>query len=80
MRIAFGSCYGIEDHKSNIFETIAEDKPDLWIWLGDAAYVDTGDTIWSSLGISSPEGMDVDYVSERLRMTKEDAAGYSRLR
>ena len=47
IRIAFGSCYGIRDFKSDIFETIADDKPDLWIWLGDVAYVDGSD--WSSI-------------------------------
>ena len=45
MRIAFGSCYGIWDFESNIFETIADDQPDLWIWLGDVAYVDAHDIV-----------------------------------
>jgi hypothetical protein len=39
---AFGSCYnGINKHKSryDIFDTIHKNKPDLFIWLGDAAYI-----------------------------------------
>ena len=39
--IAFGSCnkfFGQE--KSDILYTIADLNPDIWIWLGDAAYID----------------------------------------
>ena len=38
LKIAFGSCYGKFD--TDIFETIAKDEPDVWIWLGDATYID----------------------------------------
>ena len=78
MKIAFGSCYGIWDFESNIFETIVKDKPDLWIWLGDVAYVDAPDII--SMGLRPTKGTSAKFVSERLRMTKEDAPGYARLR
>ena len=71
LRIAFGTCYGIWDYESNIFEKIADEKPDVWIWLGDVAYVDNPKTF---------VGMPAEYVSERLRQTKEDAPGYSRMR
>lgn len=40
LHIAFGSCYGIFGWESRIFETIAADEPDLFIWLGDVAYLD----------------------------------------
>ena len=40
IRVAFGSCYGIFTHTSDIFETIAAEKADLFVWLGDVAYVD----------------------------------------
>ena len=39
-KISFGSCYGLFGAKSDIFKAISEYKPDIWIWLGDAAYVD----------------------------------------
>ncbi len=38
----FGSCYnGVDHHKSryDIFDIIENNKPDLFIWTGDAAYV-----------------------------------------
>ena len=40
IKIAFGSCYGKPGKSNNIFETIAKDEPDVWIWLGDATYID----------------------------------------
>ena len=40
LRLAFGSCYGIFDYKSDIFRVISLNNPHLWIWLGDAAYTD----------------------------------------
>jgi hypothetical protein len=36
-RIAFGSCYGKDNLKSDIFDNILKTKPDLWVWIGDAA-------------------------------------------
>ena len=38
---AFGSCYGSLGAKTDIFKAIGEYNPDLWIWLGDSAYLDT---------------------------------------
>jgi hypothetical protein len=39
---AFGSCfYGRLSTRLDIFKTILLHKPELWVWLGDAAYVDT---------------------------------------
>ena len=61
IKLAFGSCYGIRDKKSNIFETIVKDEPDVWIWLGDVAYVDGAD--YYSIIFGAP--MDKDYVIER---------------
>jgi phosphodiesterase/alkaline phosphatase D-like protein len=40
LSIAFGSCYGMDNHTSQIFQTISEQSPDLFIWTGDAYYVD----------------------------------------
>jgi alkaline phosphatase D len=37
----FGSCYrGPKGWRQDIFQTINQNKPQLWLWLGDAAYVD----------------------------------------
>jgi len=39
-KLTFGSCWGLFDVSSTIFEDIADEESDLWIWLGDAAYLD----------------------------------------
>ena len=44
MKIGFGSCYdGMQlyaENGLNIIEDISKEDLDLWIWLGDFAYVD----------------------------------------
>ena len=69
LRIAFGSCYGIFSHESDIFNTIAADRPDLFIWLGDVAYVDNPKHFGP---------MPIEYIKERFEMTKT-APGYREL-
>ena len=46
IRIAFGSCYGPfeNDDTAEIFNVIVRDEPDVFIWLGDAVYLDLGST------------------------------------
>jgi hypothetical protein len=40
--IAWGSCYGVQDKRTDIFKSISQPSPpDLFIWGGDATYVDT---------------------------------------
>ncbi len=41
-RIAIGSC-NRSDLRQPLWQTIVEQKPDLWIWLGDNIYGDTED-------------------------------------
>ena len=39
--LTFGSCfYGRESDRFDIFKVILGLKPQLWLWAGDAAYVD----------------------------------------
>ena len=46
MNIAFGSCYAFKDQITDIFKNIGniensnETTPDLFIWGGDAVYLD----------------------------------------
>ncbi|KAK2563697.1 hypothetical protein P5673_012678 [Acropora cervicornis] len=41
-RIAFGSCsYSFPNKPQPLWEHISKQKPDLWVWLGDAVYADT---------------------------------------
>ncbi|ALD20392.1 alkaline phosphatase D family protein [Hymenobacter sp. DG25A] len=42
LRIAFGSC-NRHDLPQPLWDDIAEDKPQVWIWLGDNIYGDTDD-------------------------------------
>ena len=51
LKIAFGSCYGKFD--TDIFETIVKDEPDVWIWLGDATYIDQHPIVEWMAGIDS---------------------------
>ena len=75
MKIAFGSCYGIFTYRSDIFETLAksEERPDVFLWLGDAAYVDKSH-IYPHL-----EGMPKSYVTERFEDTNK-AKGYKEMK
>ena len=49
INISFGSCYGLYDFKKDIFKTITSNSPQLWIWLGDAAYTDYTELSHSTL-------------------------------
>lgn len=42
-RIAFGSCSKQEKTEKQLWREVREEKPDLWIWLGDNIYSDTED-------------------------------------
>ena len=57
LMLSFGSCYGIYDRQSSIFEQIAPIS-DLFIWLGDVAYVDGTFPFFKA--------MDEDHVVKRL--------------
>jgi alkaline phosphatase D len=41
--IAFGSCNRQDDQEQVHWDTILQNKPDLWIWSGDNVYADTHD-------------------------------------
>ena len=69
IELAWGSCYGMKTHTSDIFETISRNRPDVFVWLGDVAYTD------HPLHFAP---MGVDYIQERLDQTR-NALGYSKL-
>ena len=71
LKVSFGSCYGKPGFESNIFSTIAEGKPDLFVWLGDAAYVEEDPSSWYTS--ISPE-----HIQKRFHQTKL-AEGYDKL-
>ena len=70
LMISFGSCYGIYDRQSQIFEQIAP-LSDLFIWLGDVAYVDGTFPFFKA--------MDQDHVVKRLQDT-QNSSGYKDLK
>lgn len=38
---SYGSCFlGFLSDRDDIFKTINKNNPELWMWLGDAAYID----------------------------------------
>lgn len=39
--ISFGSCFfGRESNRLEIFDVVMKHDPQMWLWMGDAAYVD----------------------------------------
>jgi phosphodiesterase/alkaline phosphatase D-like protein len=40
LTLAFGSCYRSFLQYPTIFKMVALNDPQLWIWMGDAAYTD----------------------------------------
>jgi hypothetical protein len=47
LKITYGSCYGIQDRRSDIFkDVIGVETPDLFIWGGDAVYADKFEAIF----------------------------------
>ena len=70
IRIAFGSCYGKPGRTTSIFETIGREEPDVWIWLGDATYID--------MGADKSTTETVEHARARFQETL-DAPGYSDL-
>ncbi|CDW81812.1 UNKNOWN [Stylonychia lemnae] len=68
LKIAFGSCFGMLHFKNEIFKTIRDYDPNLWIWLGDAAYTDD-----VAAGVyQSDNSMPVDYVQSQFQQTLDD--------
>jgi Phosphodiesterase/alkaline phosphatase D len=66
--ISFGSCFHQRrrgDTPAQIFYRIVETKPDLWVWLGDVAYLDT--RLFPMYFYFSGE----EYVKEELAKMKE---------
>eukprot|EP00357_Protocruzia_adherens_P023001 CAMPEP_0115046480 /NCGR_PEP_ID=MMETSP0216-20121206/48771_1 /TAXON_ID=223996 /ORGANISM="Protocruzia adherens, Strain Boccale" /LENGTH=402 /DNA_ID=CAMNT_0002429563 /DNA_START=141 /DNA_END=1346 /DNA_ORIENTATION=+ len=65
-KLSFGSCAGLFNKKANIFEDVAKENAQVWLWLGDVAYVDT--FIFPNFWVnSSPE-----YVKKTFDHEKSD--------
>ena len=66
-------------YRNTIFDTISTFEPDLWIWLGDAAYTDDFDRLlWHNIVMHQHNLMPFDFVNSRFQMTLEDP-GYKKL-
>lgn len=60
-RITFGSCNNQNDHQP-LWKDVAAQKPDLWIWGGDAIYADWGKSERVSRGYEKQNKI-ADYVA-----------------
>ena len=74
---SFGSnFYGRYSSHENIFEKIASRNPNLWIWLGNAVYLDQPNFNYFQ---NSPKSLDYDLIRSLYKRVKEDKF-YSELR
>ena len=74
LRLQFGSCWGMDDFETKIFQTMAlpNNRPDVFIWLADVNYVDK-----SHIFNTAP--MSAQHVEMRYTMTLNDP-GYHDLK
>lgn len=67
-KIAFGSCFKFyRNQKTDVFKRISEHNPDVFLWLGDAAYIDNMPIV----GYWTPE-INMTKVEEKFNITKHD--------
>jgi len=72
VKIIFGSCFQMEDFKSEIFGAIAKEDPDVFSWLGDAAYVDDMKYVFLQPHVFADNFHSFEKVRERFWMTESD--------
>lgn len=66
---SFGSCFmGFLSERDDIFKTINFNNPELWIWLGDAAYIDKINLNYFSSNIP----LDVEYAQKMFNKVKQE--------
>jgi hypothetical protein len=66
---AFGSCFqGFLSDRLDIFKSINEENPELWVWLGDATYLDNLTLNY----FTYPTEFDAFHVEKMFNMTKYD--------
>jgi len=66
----FGSCfYGRLSTRLDMFKTIQEHNPELWVWLGDAAYADIKFPITQKI-------FDFDFSQEVFNTSKQNECIY----
>ena len=74
MRIAYGSCYGNRDLRSDIFKTIG--TPDVYIWGGDIVYADQKPRLFRN---SKHIARSKKEVIEKYRMASEEYPYYNEM-
>ena len=66
---SFGSCFlGFLSDRDDMFKTINLNNPELWIWLGDAAYIDHVNINYFSNNIP----LDVEYAKGMFEKVKNE--------
>ena len=74
--LAFGSCYGgyfTTNNTMNIFQTILKRNPQLWIWLGDVAYIDEVSIKIFNKTNEINNQMDITHAQEQFDLSKNNA-------
>lgn len=70
---AFGSCYGgFLKSRSDIFDIVLKRDSDLWLWLGDATYLDR----FTFNYLKKDFGFDAEHVQKMFNETKYDECIY----
>lgn len=73
---SFGSCFGgylKMDEKLDIFKQVLSRNPDLWLWLGDVAYIEP----LSFNVFERTNRLDMDHVQKEFNFTKNNLCKYS---
>ncbi len=66
---SFGSCFlGYLSDRNDIFQTINDNQPELWIWTGDAAYIDKINLKY----FSSRVPLDLEYAENMFQKVKNE--------
>jgi len=70
---SFGSCFlGYLSERDDMFKTINENNPDLWVWLGDAAYIDKININYLSSSIS----LDIQFAEKMFNNVKSEKCNF----
>lgn len=79
--IAFGSCNNVIDEDENmrqVFTSIAQTQPNIWMWIGDAVYLDGDSFFFGSLPGPGYDTADEQFVRDMFTTLKNNEA-YSSL-
>ena len=53
LKIAIGSCHNANTRNNSIFSQVVKYSPDVYVWLGDAVYLDSGNKTCKNISLST---------------------------